>query len=84
MDHIAVPIPEGMDEAQKADLAAWLSKQAEQFIAGRLPIEDDPAFRTEAVAKIKKGMANVEAGRTRPAKQAIRQIADDLGIDLNR
>jgi hypothetical protein len=29
-------------------------------------------------------MADVEAGRTRPAKQALQQIADELGLKLNR
>lgn len=33
---------------------------------------------------MERSMADIDAGRTRPAKQALRQIAADLGLTLDR
>ena len=51
MDHLTIPIPEGLDDRQKADLAGWLSEQAREAAGKRLPIEDEPVFRAEAAAR---------------------------------
>jgi len=53
-------------------------------VAGQLAYEDDTALQAEITSSIKRGIADVEAGRTRPAKQALREIADELNIDLDR
>lgn len=82
MDHITIPIPDGMDESQKADVAAFLTKLAAEFTAKRMPMEDDPEFRAEVTAKIRRGMADVEAGRTRPANEAMAQIAAKYGLTI--
>ncbi|MFI4859488.1 MAG: hypothetical protein ACIAXF_02280 [Phycisphaerales bacterium JB063] len=84
MDHITIPIPDGMSEAQKSELAAWLTHQAAQVTPNRLPCEDDPAWRAETVKRIKRGMAEIEAGQSRPAKQGLRAVADEFGIKLDR
>ena len=84
MDHITIPIPEGMDETQKAELTQWLSKRIAEATPDRLPFEDDPDWQMDTASRIKRGMQDVQAGRTRPAKQGLRQIADELGVDLDR
>ena len=33
---------------------------------------------------VERSMADIDAGRTRPAKQALREIAADLGLTLDR
>jgi len=42
------------------------------------------ARQVEIAHEIRRGMAEVEAGQTRPAKEALREIADELGLKLNR
>jgi PHD/YefM family antitoxin component YafN of YafNO toxin-antitoxin module len=36
----------------------------------------------EATASVRRGLADAAAGRTRPARRAIQQLASDLGLDL--
>ena len=84
MDHITIPIPEGMDERQKADLTAWLTKQVAEHMPQRLPCEDDPAWQAETLEGIRRGVADVEAGRVRPAKEALQEIAERLGLKIDR
>jgi PHD/YefM family antitoxin component YafN of YafNO toxin-antitoxin module len=38
--------------------------------------------QAEITAPIRRGLADVVAGRTRPAKQAIRELAAELGLQL--
>lgn len=40
--------------------------------------------KAETLALMQRSMADIDAGRTRPAKQAIREIADELGLSLDR
>jgi len=82
MEHLTIPIPDGMDDGQKADVTAWFTKLAEELSPKRLPIEDDPAFQEEVTASIKRGMADVNAGRTRPAKEVMREIAAKYGLTV--
>ena len=62
------------------DLKAFVSLA----IAERMAYEDDSALQAEISDAIKAGLADVSAGRTRPAKQGLREIADELGIGLDR
>jgi hypothetical protein len=80
MDHLSIPIPEGLDDRQKADLAGWLSEQAREAAGKRLPIEDDPAFHAEAVPRIKRGMKDAEAGKVLTSNEARRRIAGKYGF----
>ena len=82
-----VPIPDELDARVRAhvqrrgdDLAAFVSRA----LRDQLDYEDNAEFQAQATARIKRGMADFEAGRTRPAKQALQQIADELGLKLNR
>ena len=84
MDHITIPIPEGMDATQKAELTQWLSKRIAEATPDRLPLEDDPDWQAETTQRIKRGMEEIKAGLGRPAKEGLRQIADELGVDLDR
>lgn len=84
MDHITIPIPDGMDATQKAELTRWLTKRIAEASPGNLPLEDDPDWQAEAATRIKRGMQDVQAGRTRLAKEGLRQIADELSVDLDR
>lgn len=84
MDQLTIPIPDGLDESQKADLTAWLSARVAEIIPERLPCEDDPAWQAQTLARIKRGMADAEAGRVMDARESMRQIAKEFGIKLNR
>lgn len=80
MDHLTIPIPEGLDDRQKADLIGWLAEQAQEVVGKRLPLEADPAFHAEAIARIKRGMADVDAGRTITSEVAKRRISSKHGL----
>ena len=38
----------------------------------------------ESLAAIERGMADVKAGRVRPMREGVQQIADELGVTLDR
>jgi len=79
MAEITVTIPEGLDESQRADLAAWLSRRAAEAVPQRLPIEDDPAFQDEVARRIAAGMADADAGRMMTSDQARARLDARLG-----
>lgn len=84
MDHITIPIPDGMDERQKADITGWLTDLVEDLLPKRLPCEDDPQWQAEVARRIKLGMEDIKAGRCLPAKESLRKIADEFGLKLDR
>jgi PHD/YefM family antitoxin component YafN of YafNO toxin-antitoxin module len=43
----------------------------------------DRIERLETAASIQRGVADVAAGRTRPARDAIKGLAKELGLDLD-
>ena len=83
MDHITIPIPDGMPEDQKADLTGWLTQQVEEMTR-RLPCEDDPAWQAETARQIKRGMEDIKAGRCCDSKEAKKRIAESHGFELPR
>jgi len=44
----------------------------------------DRAELAESLARIDRSTRDIQAGRTQPAKAALRQIADDLDLTLDR
>ena len=80
MDHITIPIPDGLDDRQKSDLVGWLTDLARQTVSAQSPFEADPAFRAEATKRIKQGMADVAAGGVCDSKEAMRRIAEKHGL----
>lgn len=80
MDHLTIPIPDGMDDAQKAELTQWLTLQAAETVPESLPLERDPAWQAETAEKIRQGMEDVKAGRTRPAKEVLDHLAQKYGL----
>lgn len=80
MDYITIPIPDGMDASQKAELTSWLRKEAAEAVSsGRLPCEDDPAWQAEAAAGIKRGMEDAHAGRVMGSAEAVRRLDAKIG-----
>lgn len=69
-----------MDDAQKAELTQWLTLRAAEAAAERLPLEDDPAWQAQTAEKIRQGMEDVRAGRTRPAKEVLDHLAQKYGL----
>ncbi len=81
MEHINIPIPDGMNAEHKAELIRWLQYQVELATAGPLPGESDPAWRAEAVRRVKRGLEDVKAGRVMTSAEARRQLDAKLGIN---
>ena len=81
MDHITIPIPDDMDAIQKADLTRWLEYQVALATPQRLPCEDDPQWRAEAVRRITRGMEDVKAGRVMTSAEARRRLDAKLGMN---
>ncbi|MEM9019909.1 MAG: hypothetical protein AAGC44_05040 [Planctomycetota bacterium] len=79
MDHITIPIPDGMDATQKAELADWLSKEVKAALPQRMPMEDDPAWQAEAARGIQRAMQDVEAGRVMDSAEAIKRLDAKIG-----
>ena len=80
MDHLSIPIPDGMDDAQKAELAQWLALQAAEAVPESLPLEGEPHWQAETAEKIRQGLEDVKAGRTRPAKEVLDHLAQKYGL----
>ena len=84
MDHITIPIRDGLDERRKADIAQWLTELASQVTDDAPAIDDNPAIHAEAVRRAKRGMAEVAAGRGVDGREAMRRIAEKNGFSLPR
>lgn len=56
--------------------AVLLSPEAFDELTGKADL-------LESLATIERGVEDVKAGRTKPARQGIQQIADELGIPLD-
>lgn len=80
MQHITVPIPDGIDEDQQLELTAWLSMKAAEASPDHLPCEDDPTWQAEAAARIRSGMDDVKSGRVFTASQARQRLEENLGF----
>jgi len=82
MDHLTIPIPDGIPAEQKRDLAGYLTEHAKGFTGEGVAIDDDPDVRASIVEKIKRGMADIEAGRFVDGREAMQRIADKNGLTL--
>lgn len=80
---IEIPTDVGAIAQEKAAaMGATVADYVSHLILG-----DDPEMLTEAdltdsVAKLDKAMEDVRAGRTMPAKEALRQVAQEFGLKL--
>lgn len=80
MDHITIPIPDGLDATQKAELTDWLRKEVQAVFPERMPLEDDPAWRAEATQGIRRALRDVEAGRVMSSAEAIKRLDAKIGF----
>lgn len=78
MDHITIPIPEGLPADQKRDLTGYLTDQVKEITGDQPAIDADPEVRAEIVRRIKRGMEDVKAGRFCDGDEARRRLADHL------
>ncbi|MEO0852133.1 MAG: type II toxin-antitoxin system ParD family antitoxin [Cyanobacteria bacterium J06648_11] len=46
--------------------------------------EKQAKIKADTLAMMERGIEDIRAGRTKPAEQAIRDIASSLGLDLDR
>lgn len=63
---------------------AGIAEYVESFFTDQLNYEDDPEYRGAVDAQIKASEADIAAGRVMDARDAMRQIAADKGIKLDR
>lgn len=61
-----------------------VAKYVETFFTDYLNYEEDPAYRAEVDAQIEASEADIDAGRVTEARDAIRSIARQKGIKLDR
>ena len=76
MEHVIIPIPDGLDETQKSQLTLWLTDRAAEATPVSLPFANDPDWQAEAARRIKRGLEDVKAGRVFDSQEARRRIAD--------
>ena len=79
MDQITIPIPDGMDATQKAELTDWLRKEVACALSLPMPLEDDPSWQAETARGIKRAMQDIEAGRVANSAQAINKLDARIG-----
>jgi len=84
MEHLKIPIPEGLPEDQKRDLTGWLTQQVEQITGEGPAIDDDPEVRAEILRRIKEGMKAVDEGRVYTSEEARAYIEEKLGFKRER
>lgn len=83
MDHITIPIPEGLPEDRKSEIVGWLTDLARQVTSDGPSLDDDPAIRAEAIQRIKRGMVDVETGRFCDSSEARRRLDGKLNLDTH-
>lgn len=74
MEHITIPIPEGLPADQREDLIGWLTREAAATQPKREAFEDDPAWQTETARRIEAGIEAAEAGRVTTSTEARRRL----------
>ncbi len=61
-----------------------VAEYVQQVITGQLDFEDNPATQAEVDDQMKESMADIEAGRVMEAREAMRMIAKEKGIQFDR
>lgn len=84
MDHISIPIPEGLPDEQKQDLTGYLIDQVHAITGNGSAIDDDPQVRAEIVQRIKAGIEAGDAGRAVTSAEARRRLDAKLGLNRER
>lgn len=82
MRQITIDIPDHVSDDRVSDIAGFLQAQAEQLTQSPPAVDDDPAIRAEVTEKIKRGMADIQAGRFVDGRDAMRRIAEKHGLTL--
>lgn len=82
MDHLSIPIPEGLAASRKEELTRWLSGLASQVVGSEPSPDDEPVVRTEAIELIRVGLSEIEAGRGVDGHEAMRRIAERYGLSV--
>lgn len=81
MDHITIPIPEGLPADQREDLIGWLTKEAAAAMPDREAFEDDPAWLEKTARRIKASTSQADAGQMLTSIECRRHLDAKLGID---
>ncbi|MEM1212775.1 MAG: hypothetical protein AAGI68_10815 [Planctomycetota bacterium] len=76
MEHLTIPIPDGVPEPEKSQLMGWLTTLARQATEPdqMAPFEDDPAVRAEITRRIRAGQADADVGRLHDRDATLQQI----------
>ncbi len=77
-------VSDKLDARLRAHVDGDVNEYVERIITDQLDVEDDPAYRVAVDEQIKASLADVEAGRVQDARQAMREIAAEKGIKLDR
>ncbi len=81
MEHITIPIPEGLPADQREELVGWLTREAAAALPKREAFEDDSAWQQETARRIKAGIEAADAGNVMTSAVARRRHDKKLGID---
>lgn len=61
-----------------------VSEYVEAVLTDQLNYDEDPACRAAVDAQVKQSVSEFEHGQGVDARQAIRDIADEFGLDIQR
>ncbi|MCA9772717.1 MAG: type II toxin-antitoxin system ParD family antitoxin [Myxococcales bacterium] len=67
-----------------SQIASGRYNSRSEVIRAALRGMEEQERKAATIAMMKQSMEDIRAGRTRPAKAALRQIAEDLGLHLGR
>ena len=67
-----------------AQVSTGLYGNTSEVIRAALREMEQRQRKDATLALMARSLEDIDAGRTRPAKQAIREIADELGLSLDR
>jgi predicted transcriptional regulator len=87
MPEWTVAVPDELDARVRSHverLGDNLSEFVSRAVREQLEYEVNEARQSQMTEKIKRGMAEIDAGQGVDARQAMREIADEFGIDLKR
>lgn len=77
-------VSDELDARLRARVDGDVIKYVEQILTDQLDLEDDPAYRAAVDQQIKASLADVQAGRMQDAREAMRKIASEKGVNLDR
>ncbi len=82
--HTSITLGEHFEGFIATQIKEGRYNNASEVMRASLRLLEEHERKTATLAMMERSMEDIRNGRTQPAKQALREIAEDLGLKLDR